>query len=126
MKPIRLLYVDDEAILTRSLKRLLERQGRFEVHGVNNPEIAVAEALRFGPDIILLDGIMPGISGAELASRLQSAPQLRSVPIVFYSGSQLGLGWPLLQKPAVASSLISFLEGNLDLSRIPAVTSLSS
>ncbi|MFO1460333.1 MAG: response regulator [Verrucomicrobiota bacterium] len=87
MKRTRVLIIDDEESLTRLLKRNLERVGRFEVRTENSALDAVAAATEFGPEVILLDVMMPGMDGGEIAVDLREVPALRRVPIVFLTAA---------------------------------------
>ena len=44
---------------------------------------AVSTALRVRPDLVLLDVMMPGLDGGEVASRIEADPVLRGTPIIF-------------------------------------------
>jgi DNA-binding NarL/FixJ family response regulator len=49
-------------------------------------EAALALALRARPDVVLLDAVMPGIDGFEVARRLQAQPETAGIPIIFMTG----------------------------------------
>lgn len=87
MKRTRVLIIDDEESLTRLLKRNLERGGRFEVRTENSALDAVSAASEFGPEVILLDVMMPGMDGGEIAADLREVPALRRVPIIFLTAA---------------------------------------
>ena len=71
-KKITILIADDHAVVRMGLKTLLGFQRDFAVVGeaVDGAE-AVEQALRLRPDIILLDILMPGTGGIEVARRLK-------------------------------------------------------
>ncbi|EAX48802.1 response regulator receiver protein [Thermosinus carboxydivorans Nor1] len=70
---LKVLIVDDEEIMCRELKYLLEEQGAAEVVGVcYNGEDALAMVGSVKPDAVFLDVRMPGLSGLEVARRLSS------------------------------------------------------
>jgi len=79
----RILVVDDEPSVTRNLKLTLESSGGYEVLGENNATNTLSTARVFRPDLILLDVIMPGLDGGDVAARLRADPLLRDTPIVF-------------------------------------------
>ena len=128
MKPMdtekkRILVVDDEASITRLLKLNLEQTNDYLVRAENDAEAAVAAAEEFNPDLILLDVMMPGLDGGELASRFQASPGLKSVPIVFLTaaatkgeiyarGGKVG-GLPFLAKPVEISEVVACLKQHL-------------
>lgn len=120
----RIFVVDDEASTTRLLKLNLELTPEFEVLVENAPRNAVVAAERFKPDLILLDVMMPGLDGGELAARLQANPALKTVPIVFLTaavkqteveslGGKIG-GFPFLAKPVDTAALVTALRHHLD------------
>ncbi|MEW6755802.1 MAG: sigma-54 dependent transcriptional regulator [Candidatus Latescibacterota bacterium] len=67
--PRRVLLVDDEATLRRILARLLGDEG-YEVAQAASGEEAVAVALAFRPDVVVMDQNLPGISGHEATTAL--------------------------------------------------------
>ncbi|HXP59169.1 MAG TPA: response regulator [Dongiaceae bacterium] len=116
----RILVVDDEASITRLLKLNLEQTNEYEVRPENDALAAVAAAEQFKPHLILLDVMMPGLDGGELASRFQANPKLKSVPIVFLTaaatkgevyarGGKVG-GLPFLAKPVELSEVVACLK----------------
>src|SRR5688572_6969454 len=79
----RILVVDDRASDTRLVKLYLERTNDYVVREENDAQAALAAAEEFEPHLILLDVIMPGMDGGELAACFQANPKLKAVPIVF-------------------------------------------
>ncbi len=119
----RILVVDDEPSITRLLKLNLEQTNNYAVRTENDAEAAFAAAEEFKPHLILLDVMMPGLDGGELANRLQASPNLSSVPIVFLTavatkgevfarGGQVG-GHTFLAKPVEISEVIACLRQHL-------------
>jgi len=82
--PFRVLIVDDEPALTR-LYSLILRQAGMEVCEVNDPLAIMEPMLAFKPDIVLLDALMPGVKGTELAAVLRQQDAFCNTPIVFLS-----------------------------------------
>jgi two-component system, OmpR family, response regulator len=82
--PLRkILYVDDQPDL-RELGRLaLEVVGHFEVEAYGSGEDALARVEAFSPDLVLLDVVMPGLSGPETMVRLRAMPRVGDLPVVF-------------------------------------------
>ena len=87
MNKKRILVVDDEASITRLLKLTLERGGAYEVREENAGTMALAAARDFRPDLIILDVMMPDVSGGEVAAGLRQDRQLRTVPVVFLTAA---------------------------------------
>lgn len=76
----RILVVEDEVAIRALIAMALERE--FEIQEASNAgeaERAVADHL---PDLILLDWMMPGVSGIELARRFRRDDYTREVPII--------------------------------------------
>jgi two-component system OmpR family response regulator len=78
-----ILVVDDEPSVTRNLKLTLESGGGYEVLGENNATNTLSTARAFRPDLVLLDVMMPGLDGGDVAARLRADPLLRDTPIIF-------------------------------------------
>ena len=83
----RVLIVDDEPGFTRLLKLNLHHTGRYMAEVVNDATKAVHVAESFTPDVVLLDVMMPGLDGSEVANRLHAVPQFRNVPIIFLTAA---------------------------------------
>lgn len=78
---IKLLVVDDEEALREGLRTYLEQEG-YRVDAAASAE----EALACGPaayDLLLLDIMLDGMSGTELAARLKGQPDAAEIPIIF-------------------------------------------
>jgi PAS domain S-box-containing protein len=110
----RVLVVEDDGQLRRFAGRVLRDAG-FVVWEASSGEEAleVVEELTTGPDLLLTDVVMPGISGPVLAGRLTRRwPGLRVVYMSGYPGGELArhgvadLQWPVLRKPFSAQQLI--------------------
>jgi len=69
-RPTRVLLVDDNIDALQTLHVLLEMQG-FEVQSFATPDVAIAKAAAFSPDVCVLDIGLPGMDGYQLARRLQ-------------------------------------------------------
>lgn len=78
----KVLVIDDEEGFTKILKMNLERNGAYEVHVENNSMNALAVARDFRPDVILLDIVMPGLDGGDIAAQFADHPYLRRVPVI--------------------------------------------
>jgi len=79
----RILVVDDEPSVTRNLKLNLESSGGYDVFAENHATNALTAARIFRPDLVLLDVIMPGMDGGDVAARLRADPLLRDTPVIF-------------------------------------------
>ena len=76
---IRVVIVDDHAILRSGLRRVLEAEPDIEVVGeAENAERAVFEALESKPDVVVMDVVMPGKTGIEgMPAVLQAVPETK-------------------------------------------------
>jgi two-component system response regulator NreC len=76
---IRVVIVDDHAILRSGLRRVLEAEPDIEVVGeAENADRAVFETLQSKPDVVVMDVVMPGKSGIEgMPAVLQAAPEAK-------------------------------------------------
>ncbi|GBD23830.1 Oxygen regulatory protein NreC [bacterium HR29] len=72
--PIRVLLVDDHAVIRQALRRLLESfEGVEVVADVENGREAVLAAQRTNPDVVLMDVVMPALNGVEATRQLRKA-----------------------------------------------------
>ena len=67
----RILLVDDEPLITDSLSYSLRKEG-FEVKAVGDGAVALQEVQEFQPDLVVLDVMLPGMSGLEVCQRLRA------------------------------------------------------
>ena len=81
------LVVDDYAPNLRGLSLLLEHAG-YGVLGATNGRDALDIVARERPDLVLLDVVMPGISGLEVCAELKRNDATRFTPVVLISGAQ--------------------------------------
>ncbi|MDP9169596.1 MAG: response regulator [Acidobacteriota bacterium] len=78
------LVVDDDAGNRDLLRRMLERQGYSVTVAVSGPE-CLEMLSRRSFDLVLLDVIMPGMSGFDVLSRIRESVELRAVPVIVIS-----------------------------------------
>jgi putative two-component system response regulator len=81
------LVVDDYESNRRGLGQLLEHDG-YSVLTASNGRDALEIVARERPDLILLDVLMPGISGLEVCAQLKRNADTRLTPVVLISGAQ--------------------------------------
>jgi putative two-component system response regulator len=77
----KLLIVDDEPTNLKVLKQVLQQEYRlsFAKNGADGLELAAREL----PDLILLDVMMPEMTGYEVCQRLKSQPKTQPIPVIF-------------------------------------------
>ncbi|MCF6311899.1 MAG: response regulator [Verrucomicrobiales bacterium] len=78
----RILVIDDEAGFTKLLKMNLEKTGQYEVRIENDSMKALNAAHEFLPDAVLLDIVMPGLDGGDVAAQMQAEPLLQHIPVI--------------------------------------------
>ena len=116
----KILVVDDERDLTAMLKLNLENTGKYEVATENSGESAVNAARNSRPELILLDILMPGMSGNEVAHVLSCNEATKDIPIVFLTAmvrdseisgkSRLIGGHPFVAKPADVDKIVDVID----------------
>ncbi len=79
-----ILIVDDELQNRKLLEALLRPEGYLTQSAANGEE-ALALIAERAPDLILLDVMMPGMDGFEVATRLKANPATASIPIIMVS-----------------------------------------
>jgi CheY-like chemotaxis protein len=123
MRKKRVLIVDDELKFTRLLKLNLEELGEYEVRIENNAPWAVEAMHEFEPDLIILDMVMPHMSGHDVAIQMKSEMTQQQIPILFLSAA---VKWeergqstdtvheiPVIPKPISATELVRHIEQTL-------------
>jgi len=77
------MVVDDDPDILITMRNIFEREG-YEVFTVDSGKKCY-EVLRNNeiPDLILLDIMMPGMSGRMLSDRLKESPSWKDIPVVF-------------------------------------------
>jgi DNA-binding response OmpR family regulator len=82
--PIKVLAIDDDPVILRLIEVNLSLEG-FEVAIVAGGDDALARARAVNPDVILLDVMMPGVTGWDVARRLKDDAATSAIPLVFLS-----------------------------------------
>jgi two-component system phosphate regulon response regulator PhoB len=80
MKP-RVLIVEDEQALNLLLRYNLESEG-FDVDIVERGDEAEMRVAEVAPDLVILDWMLPGVSGIEVCRRLRARPETKQLPIL--------------------------------------------
>ena len=79
---MRVMIVDDDALVREIIKAKLISKG-VEVIEATNGQEALNKAQQERPQLIVLDIMMPGMSGFDVCERLKANPQTVNVPILF-------------------------------------------
>ncbi|MBL6919077.1 MAG: response regulator [Puniceicoccaceae bacterium] len=80
----RVLVVDDESDVTELLQYRLEQEG-YRVATLNDPLGFVVKVREFEPDLMLLDIMMPELSGIQLCRIVRADPSMKDIPVIFLS-----------------------------------------
>jgi DNA-binding response OmpR family regulator len=88
-EPARILVIEDERHIARFLEFVLKKAG-YEVAVAYNSAQAFAAAEPFEPDAVLLDLVLPGMSGLEILKRLRAEPRHASVVVMVLSAHSFG------------------------------------
>lgn len=83
--PAKILLVDDEIGPRTGLEILLRKEG-FEVCSSADGTSALKQCAEFRPDIVLLDIVMPGLSGIEVCRAIKASSETRLTPVILITG----------------------------------------
>ncbi|MBI3900381.1 MAG: response regulator [Gammaproteobacteria bacterium] len=92
------LVVDDSATDTHLLTELLKKNG-YAVSTASSGEEGIVKAKKEKPDLILMDIVMPGMSGFEATRSITRDPDTSNIPIIICStkGQETDKAWGLRQ-----------------------------
>ncbi len=121
-RPATVLWIDDDRLLLGACVPVLERQG-YRVVAVTDGAAGIASAQQEQPDVILLDVMMPAMTGFEVCKQLRADPKLKDLPIVLLTvledagvgvmGTKAG-ATTLLAKPFDPAYIVEVLAKILD------------
>ena len=123
-KPKKVLLVEDDDSLASVYLTRFEAEG-FNVKRVSNGEDALAATIEFRPDIILLDVMMPKVSGFDVLDILRNTPETANVKVVMLTAlsqetdkqkaSELGVDDYLVKSQVVISDVVERVKRHLGL-----------
>lgn len=110
---LRILAVEDDPHTAEIVSTVLEREGH-EVRVAIDGRKALAELAGWQPDVVILDLMLPVLSGHALLRYLRELPEYRQVPVLIMSGalptlSKLDGATSVLAKPFELTQLISMI-----------------
>lgn len=121
MRKPRVLCVDDDPLLSSFVESVLSPTG-ITVRSLNEPIVILDVMHEFQPDLILLDVIMPGLTGYEVCRLLKSHEDWKHVPVIFLTsksdaeGKRAAFtagGTDFLSKPVLMDELLSRVKAHL-------------
>ena len=83
-EPLSIVVADDDPDVLRLLERRLSRRG-YEVRTAVNGRAALDEVHRTHPDAVVLDNLMPGMTGGEACAALKADAGTARIPVVLLS-----------------------------------------
>lgn len=79
----KILHVEDEPDIQAIAKLTLERVGGYTVESCNSGAEALKAISAFGPDLIVLDVMMPGLDGPATLAEIRKIPDFKGTPAIF-------------------------------------------
>ncbi len=120
----KILLVEDDVALANVYKSRLEIEG-FETQWVGNGELALSTAQSFAPDLILLDAMMPKISGFDVLDILRNSEGTRNIHVIMLTAlsqpkdkeraESLGVDDYLVKSQVVIGDVIDRVRHHLDM-----------
>ena len=120
----KILLVEDDASLAAVYRARLELEG-FDIKEVHNGEDALSAAVSYRPDLILLDVMMPKISGFDVLDILRNTPDTTNVRVIMLTAlsqpkdkeraEKLGADDYLVKSQVVISDVVERIRHHLNL-----------
>jgi DNA-binding response OmpR family regulator len=130
----KILLVEDDTALAAVYRSRLELEG-FEIKEVNNGEEALSAAVEFKPDLVLLDAMMPKISGFDVLDILRNTPETTNIRVIMLTAlsqpkdkeraENLGVDDYLVKSQVVIGDVVERVKHHLGLNQ-PAPTTDTS
>ena len=79
------MIVDDEPDILEGLSRILKRAG-YDIIATSDGKEVLDLTIKNKPDLIILDIVLPNISGPQIATKISEFQQLKNIPIIFITG----------------------------------------
>lgn len=121
--PKRILMVEDDDGLASVYVNRLQAEG-FDVRRVNNGEDALSTALSYKPDLILLDVMMPKVSGFDVLDILRNTPETANLKVIMLTAlsqdsdkkraQELGADDYLVKSQVVIADVVERIRHQLD------------
>jgi CheY-like chemotaxis protein len=85
--PVRVLVVDDDPSIRRMMMAALRREGYTFIEAANGKE-ALDQMRQSPPDVVILDLMMPIVSGWDVLRERAGDPQLQAIPVIVVSANR--------------------------------------
>ena len=122
----KILLVEDDEMLASVYRARLEMEG-FDVFEVHDGEKALSSAIEYRPDLILLDAMMPKISGFDVLDILKNTPETMNITVIMLTAlsqekdkqraESLGVDEYLVKSQVVISDVIERVNYHLGINR---------
>ena len=127
----KILLVEDDTALAAVYRSRLELEG-FEIREVNNGEDALSAAVSFRPDLILLDAMMPKISGFDVLDILRNTPETTNIRVIMLTAlsqpkdkeraEQLGVDDYLVKSQVVIGDVVARVRHHLGMDPVASTS----
>lgn len=101
----RICYVEDDEDIQRIVRMSLERVGKMTVEVVGDPTKAIEAMKAFGPDLVMLDWMMPAMDGPTLFKQMQLREETKALPVVFITAKAAQRDLDELMKMGAAGTI---------------------
>jgi CheY-like chemotaxis protein len=112
----KVMIVDDEESLIELVTAILEQEG-YEVMTAMDGEEALRKLEKQKPDLVLLDMMMPGMSGREVCEKIRKNPKTRDLKVIFLTVAKFSEAGKGVLKDMKVSDYITKPFENADLTR---------
>jgi len=114
-KPLRVLLADDNQALRENLVECLEEEGHVVAQARDGEDALAQLAASERPDVLVLDLVMPRLTGVEVAAAVRRDPRFRDLRLVLMTGRDGGASaWPefdaVLTKPFDLGAFLSAIQ----------------
>jgi DNA-binding response OmpR family regulator len=86
---VRILLIDDDKDICQLTQKALTLHG-YKVDAFCDPMAGIKHAQSNKPNLILMDIMLPGLSGPEIIKSLKESPQFKDIPVIFLTGLVTG------------------------------------
>ena len=109
----KILIVDDEPDIIKTTSYMLEQAG-YEIHTASDGEQGLEKLKQVKPDLMLLDLMLPGKSGFQIAQEMKTKNEYKNIPIIVLSGRTDDMD----KYVAVKKGVVEYIEKPIDMNRL--------